>query len=113
MNKYFVSLGTVFSSISTTLTDLQASWQEGDIPLITNLVTKTNGHPNQFVCEQLTGDPKKVPMQEEFEAVLEVIYNYPNWDAILREFDLTERSIAGENTEIRKDYITEWILQSG
>lgn len=74
LNKYFVSLGTVFSSISTTLADLQASWQGGDIPLITNLVTKTNGHPNQFVCAQLTGDPKKAPTQEEYDAVLEVIY---------------------------------------
>ena len=115
LNKYFVSLGTVFSSISTTLADLQASWQGGDIPLITNLVIKANGHPNQFVCAQLTGDPKKVPTREEFDAVLEVIYNYPNWDAILREFDLTERSMTmrtqkSEGITSLSDF-TEWIVQ--
>ena len=115
LSKYFVSLGTVFSSISTTLADLQASWQVSDIPLITNLVTKTNGHPNQFVCVQLTGDPKKVPTQEEYDAVLEVIYNYPNWDAILREFGLTERSITMRKQESEKitslSGFTEWVVQ--
>ena len=114
LNKYYVSLGTVFSSISTTLADLQASWQEGDIPLITNLVTKADGHPNQFVCAQLTGDPKKAPTQEEYDAVLEVIYNYPNWDAILREFDL-ERNIAMRTLEFEKitslSDFAEWVVQ--
>ena len=114
LNKYFVSLGTVRSSISTTLADLQASWQGGDIPLITNLVTKTNGHPNQFVCAQLIGYPKKVPTQEEYDAVLEAIYNYPDWDAILAEFGL-ERSMTvrtQESEEITSlgDFI-EWIGQ--
>ena len=112
LKKYFVSLTIVFGSISTTLADLQASWQGGDIPLITNLVTKINGHPNQFVCAQLTGDPKKVPMQEEYDAILEGIYNYPNWDAILREFGL-ERNMAIRTQESEKitslrDFI-EWI----
>ena len=114
LNKYFVSLGIVFSSISTTLADLQASWQASNIPLITNLVTKANGHPNQFVCTQLTGDPKKVPTQEEYDAVLEVIYDYPSWDAILREFGL-ERNVTIGTQESEKitslrDFI-EWIVQ--
>ena len=114
LNKYFVSLGTVRSSISTTLADLQVGWHEGDIPLITNLVTKANGHPNQFVCVQLTGDPQKVPTQEEYDAVLEVIYNYPNWDAILRGFGL-ERNIAMRTQESEKitslSDFTEWVVQ--
>ena len=115
LSKYFVSLGTVFSSISTTLADLQASWQRGDIPLITNLVIKANGHPNQFVCAQLTGDPQKVPTQEEYNAVLEVIYDYPDWDAILTEFGLTERGMTmriqkSEPITSLSDF-TEWIVQ--
>ena len=114
LNKYFVSLGTVFSSISTTLADLQASWEEGNIPLITNLVTKTNGHPNQFVCAQLTGDPKKAPTPEEYDAVLEVIYSYPNWDAVLKKFGLernmTMRTQKSKKITSLKDFI-EWIGQ--
>ena len=114
LNKYFVSLGTVFSSISTTLADLQASWQEGDIPLITNLVTKANSHPNQFVCAQLTGDPKKAPTQEEYDAVLEVIYNYPDWDTILAEFGL-ERNMEMRTQESEKitslSDFTDWVVQ--
>ena len=114
LNKYFVSLGTAFSSISTTLADLQENWQEGGIPLITNLVTKANGHPNQFVCAQLTGDPKKAPTQEEYNALLKIIYDYPDWDAILTEFGL-EMSVAIGTQESKKitslrDFI-EWIVQ--
>ena len=110
LKKYFVSLRTVFSSISTTLAELQASWQEGDIPLITNLVTKTNGHPNQFVCAQLTGDPKKAPRQEEYDAVLEVIYNYPNWDAILKELGIEMGTQKSEKITSLSDFI-EWTEQ--
>jgi len=114
LNTYFVSLGTVFSSISTTLADLRENWQRGDIPLITNLVTKANGHPNQFVCVQLTGDPKKAPTQEEYNAVLEIIYDYPDWDAILTELGL-ERSVTIGTQEFERitslrDFI-EWIVQ--
>ena len=67
-----------------------------------------------IVCEQLTGDPKKVPTQEEYDAVLEVIYNYPNWDAILRELGL-ERSMTMRKQESEKitslSDFTEWIGQ--
>ncbi len=101
LNKYFVPLGTVFSSISTTLAALQARWSGGDIPLITNLVTKENGHPNQFVCAQLTGDPKKLPTQEKYDAVLKSIFDYQNWDAILKEFSL-EKGLIMETQESDK-----------
>ena len=109
------SIGRVCGSVATTLTDLQVSWRGGDIPLITNLVIKTNGLPSQFVCKQFTGDPKKVPTQEEYDAVLEVIYNYPNWDAILREFGHTGRSMIMRTQKSEKitslSDFTEWIGQ--
>ena len=114
LNKYFMSLRTVFSNISAALADLQASWQGGNIPLIISLVTKANGRPNQFICAQLTGDPERAPTQEEYDAVLEVIYSYPNWDAILREFGLEGSATIGTQESERitslRDFI-EWIGQ--
>ena len=68
---------------------------------------------NLFV--QLIGVPKKGTSLRRYNIVLEIIYDYPDWDTILREFGLTERSMSmriqkSEEITSLSDF-TEWIVQ--
>ena len=92
LRNFFIPLGKVCGSVATTLADLQERWQGGDIPRITNLVIKENGRPGAYVCEQLTGDRKKAPLQQEYDVLLAIIYDYQKWDAVLETLGLTNNS---------------------
>lgn len=92
LRNFFIPLGKVCGSVATTLADLQEQWQGGDIPRITNLVIRENGQPGTYVCEQLTGDRRKVPPQREYDALLAIIYDYQKWDAVLKALGLSDNS---------------------
>ena len=82
------SIERVCGSIEKTLADFQKYLDENTVPRITNLVIRNDGRPGAWVCEQLTGDREKAPPQEEYDALLERIYNYLWWDTVLGELDL-------------------------
>ena len=83
-----INMGKVCASISATLHDLEECWEE-KIPRIASIVTRLRGELSPWMCEQLTGNPKKQPTMEQFASELEPIFNYTRWDEVLEELNLS------------------------
>lgn len=73
--------GTLYKLERNELPEAKFKWKHGKIPRITNMVTKSNGEPSGFVAAHIDSD-------EDFQILLNRIYDYKKWDKVLEALGL-------------------------
>lgn len=107
--KSYQKMEYVCQIISTTLYELEHSqdWKFGEIPRITNIVMQKNGKPGSNTCEELTGNRKIAPPENEYyEDHLLPTYEYQHWNEVLEALGLP--LLDGVERQLRESNLINW-----
>ena len=77
--------GTLYLLERNKLPEAKFAWTHGKIPRIANMVTRVGGKPSRWVEEHLE-------RTEDFQPLLDRIYDYKHWDTVLEALGLPKRS---------------------
>lgn len=75
--------GTLYRLERNELGEAKFKWEHERIPRIANMVTKSNGEPTGFVKENLSNI-------EDFQPLLDRIYDYDQWNEVLKALGVVE-----------------------